>query len=71
MIRVGIDVVDVERFRTVLRRTPSLVDRVFTRAEREYAHEALDPAERFAVRFAAKEATMKAMHVGLGAFSPR
>lgn len=54
--------------RTVLERTPTLAARVFTDAERAYADAARDPAPRYAVRFAAKEAVMKALGVGLGAF---
>jgi holo-[acyl-carrier protein] synthase len=67
MIGVGTDLVDVARFREVLARTPSLVERVFTPGERAYAGRAGDPTERLAVRFAAKEAAMKALGVGLGA----
>jgi holo-[acyl-carrier protein] synthase len=66
MIGVGTDLVDVDRFRRVLARTPGIAGRLFTVAEREYAEAANDPAERFAVRFAAKEAVMKALGVGLG-----
>lgn len=68
VIGVGIDLVEVDRFRTVLARTPSTRDRMFTPAERAYAELANDPTERYAVRFAAKEAAMKALQVGLGAF---
>lgn len=68
VIGVGFDLVDVDRFRTSLERTPSMVERMFTAGERSYALEARDPTQRFAVRFAAKEAVMKAMGVGLGAF---
>lgn len=53
--------------RTTLARTPALVDRLFTAGERAYAEAATDPTERFAVRFAAKEAAMKVLGVGLGA----
>ena len=66
LVGVGIDVVDLERFRTVINRTPSMVERIFTDAEREYSLRLPDPTERLAVRFAAKEAVMKAMGVGLG-----
>lgn len=68
VVGVGIDLVDVDRFRTSLLRTPSLVPRLFTDAERSYAERVSDPAERYAARFAAKEAVMKALGVGLGAF---
>ncbi len=47
-------------------RTPRFVHRVFSEAEQTYALAATSPAERFAVRFAAKEAVLKAMGLGLG-----
>jgi holo-[acyl-carrier protein] synthase len=69
VIGVGIDAVDIERFRRTLARTPRLVDRLFTAGERAYASRQDDPAERLAARFAAKEAVMKALGVGIGAFA--
>lgn len=71
MIGLGIDLVEVPRFREVIARTPSMVDRLFTEGERAYAHRQQDPAPRLAVRFAAKEAVMKALGVGLGAMELR
>lgn len=68
VVGVGIDLVDVDRFRASLARTPSMRERMFTDGERAYAETANDPTERYAARFAAKEAVMKAMGVGLGAF---
>lgn len=65
---VGIDAVDVERFRTVLDRRPRFAERVFTAAERSEAAARHDPVPGLAARFAAKEAVMKSMSVGLGAF---
>lgn len=67
MIGIGVDLVDVGRFRASLARTPPLVGRLFTPGERAYAESGRDPVERFAARFAAKEAAMKALAVGLGA----
>lgn len=58
---------DLDRFRAVLARTPSIVERLFTPDERAYAHERRDPTERLGARFAAKEATLKALGAGLGA----
>jgi holo-[acyl-carrier protein] synthase len=64
---LGADVCSVERMRASLARTPGLRLRVFTDAERSYCDSCRDPAPRYAARFAAKEAAMKAMSVGLGA----
>ncbi len=68
VVGIGIDAVDVPRFRAILERTPSMRQRCFTVAELAYADRKHDPTERLAARFAAKEATMKALSVGLGAF---
>ena len=69
MVGIGIDAVDVDRFRRALDRRPTLAERVFTEGERAYAAVARDPTLRLAARFAAKEAVMKALGVGLGAFA--
>ena len=68
---VGVDAVEVERFREVLRRRPRLAERLFTDGERAYAARVADPGPRLAVRFAAKEAVLKALGVGIGAASFR
>ena len=68
VVGVGIDAVDLHRFRRVLGRRVHLADRLFTRGEQEYSRAAADPVPRMSTRFAAKEATMKALGVGLGAF---
>jgi holo-[acyl-carrier protein] synthase len=65
---VGIDAVDVERFRRVLRRRPSLAARLFSDAERLDVAAAADPIPALASRFAAKEAVMKALGTGLWAY---
>jgi len=67
VIGLGIDAVDIERFRKVLARSPGLAARVFTADERVLGSRSADPVPRLAARFAAKEATMKALGVGLGA----
>jgi holo-[acyl-carrier protein] synthase len=67
MIGVGIDAVEVPRFRKVAARTPGIIHRLFTDTERAYCERRKDPTERYAARFAAKEAVMKAMGVGVGA----
>jgi holo-[acyl-carrier protein] synthase len=71
VIGIGNDLVDIDRFRRALERTPGLRERLFTEAERSYAETRADPTERYAVRFAAKEAVMKALGVGLGEIALR
>jgi holo-[acyl-carrier protein] synthase len=68
VVGVGIDAVDIDRLRAVLARCRHLADRLFTPDERAYAHRASDPVPRLATRFATKEAVMKALGLGLGAF---
>jgi len=66
VVGVGTDVIEIERFRTILRDRPRMIDRLFTDHERSIAARRAEPARPFAARFAAKEAAMKAMGVGLG-----
>ena len=61
---VGIDLVDVDRFAALMARRPRVVERLFTDAERRDAHAR---PERLAARFAAKEAVLKSLRVGVGA----
>ena len=55
---IGIDVVDIERFKSSLQRTPGLLEKLFTSTEKTKSIHSL------AARFAAKEALAKAMGVG-------
>ncbi len=66
VIGIGTDLVDLDRLRGVLARTPTIIDRLYTAGEQAYARQRRDPTERFGGRFAAKEATMKALGLGLG-----
>lgn len=68
MIGIGVDVVDIERFRRSLERTPSMRTRLFTAVELAYVAPKADPVPSLAARFAAREAVMKALGLGLGAF---
>lgn len=63
MIGLGIDAVDVDRFAEVLERQPRMRDRLFTASE-----QSVEQTSRLAARFAVKEAVMKALGVGIGAF---
>ena len=64
---IGIDLVDIQRFAEVLERRPQVRKRLFTEGELAYANAARSPNARLAARFAAKEAVMKALGIGLGA----
>lgn len=66
VVAVGTDLVDIDRMRTIIDRSPRFTERVFTAGERAYCDARHDPAERYAARFAAKEAVLKALGVGLG-----
>ncbi|MEA9984525.1 MULTISPECIES: holo-ACP synthase [Subtercola] len=55
IVGVGVDIVDVPRFKRQVERTPALVERLFAVSERGLAVRSL------AARFAAKEALVKAV----------
>jgi holo-[acyl-carrier protein] synthase len=57
---IGIDVVDIKRFAESLKRTPGLLERIFTPQERKL------PVASLAARFAAKEALAKALGAPIG-----
>lgn len=70
IVGVGIDIAPVARFETALRDPDdSLRDAVFTSAEAAYCESKRYPARHFAARFAAKEASLKALG-GAGAGLP-
>lgn len=62
---VGVDAVDVARFGAALDRRPAIAARLFTDREQRDGH---GDVQRLAARFAAKEATMKALGGGIGSF---
>ncbi len=68
VVGIGIDTVEILRFGLVLKRRPNLIRKLFSPQEIKYATKFKDPTQRFAVRFSAKEATMKALGVGIGSF---
>ncbi len=65
IVGIGVDIVEVERMRrTVERYGDHFVRRIFTDAETCYCRRCAHPEQRFATRFAAKEAALKALGVG-------
>jgi holo-[acyl-carrier protein] synthase len=69
IVGVGVDAVSVERFRRLLERRPRFAARCFTESEQSDAGSSTDRAQSLAARFAAKEAVMKALGTGIGAFA--
>ncbi|HXY27869.1 MAG TPA: holo-ACP synthase [Acidimicrobiales bacterium] len=69
IVGVGVDAVDVARFRRVLERRPRFAARCFTESEQSDAGRSADTAQSLAARFAAKEAVMKALGTGIGGFA--
>jgi holo-[acyl-carrier protein] synthase len=67
VLGLGLDLVDVARFERVLARRPALARRLFSAEELRYAGTLRNPVPTLAGRFAAKEAVMKALGVGIGA----
>jgi holo-[acyl-carrier protein] synthase len=64
----GIDLLEIDRLERALARHPTLEERLFSDAEREYAHSRARPAQHLAARWCAKEAVTKAL--GLSVFRP-
>ena len=65
IVGTGIDLVEVPRVAaSIARFGQRFLERVFTEAEIRYCQSKANSAERFAARFAAKEAGMKALGTG-------
>jgi holo-[acyl-carrier protein] synthase len=65
IIGTGIDLADPVRLQEATERHPNLLQRLFTDREREACEKLKDPWPRYAGRFAAKEALLKALGTGL------
>ena len=65
IISIGVDIIEVNRVRETIARTPRFAERVFTDAERAYCESrGAAAAQHYAARFAAKEAALKALQTG-------
>jgi holo-[acyl-carrier protein] synthase len=62
---IGVDVVDVERMKFALERTPRIRQRLFTEDEIAYCERFRFAERHYAGRWAAKEAVTKALGCGL------
>jgi holo-[acyl-carrier protein] synthase len=62
---IGVDVVDIERMKFALQRTPRIRQRLFTGREIAYCEKFRFAERHYAGRWAAKEAVTKALGCGL------
>ena len=60
-MELGVDLVEIGRVKSLARRNPKFLTRVFSAAEIAYCKGKKNPWPHFAVRFAAKEAVYKAL----------
>ncbi len=63
-VGLGVDLLEIERMERAIKRTPRILERVFTSGEREYAWSKAKPAVHYAAFFAAREAVLKALGCG-------
>ena len=64
-MKVGVDLIEIDRIRRALDRYPRFRERCFTDAERAYCESRANPAQSYAGRFAGKEAVGKALGFGV------
>lgn len=63
-VSMGVDIVEVQRIRAIMKRSPAFVERSFSLEERAYCDATASPEFHYATRFAAKEAVVKALGCG-------
>jgi holo-[acyl-carrier protein] synthase len=61
----GIDIVEITRIKNIILRNKDFIADIFTEKERDYCLSKKDPYIHFAGRFAAKEAGLKALGLGM------
>ena len=61
IVGLGVDICEIARMERSISRHPTFRDRVFTPEEIAYCDSKARPAESYAGRFAAREATIKAL----------
>jgi holo-[acyl-carrier protein] synthase len=61
---LGVDIVEIDRMKAALERRPRLKERIFSADERAYCEKRSRPEVHYALRFAAKEAVLKALGTG-------
>lgn len=67
MIKIfqGVDIVEISGFKKVVLRNDNFIHELFSDKERQYCDSKKDPYIHYAGRFAAKEASLKALGIGI------
>ncbi len=65
IVKLGLDMIEIDRIERALERHPSFRERCFTDAERAYCESKPNPPQHYAARFAGKEAVGKALGTGV------
>ncbi|MDR1412951.1 MAG: holo-ACP synthase [Actinomycetes bacterium] len=71
LVGLGVDITEIERMRAALTRRPRLKERLFSEDERWYCEHKAHPETHYALRFAAKEAVLKALGTGFAGMAFR
>lgn len=66
---VGIDIIEIERIKSAIKKNDKFLERMFTKHELEYYELKNFKVESIAAGFAAKEAVLKALGTGLRGFT--
>ena len=67
ILGLGSDIIEVERIgHAIKKHGQPFLDRLFTAEEQKYCQSFINSSQRFAGRFAAKEAVAKALGIGIG-----
>ncbi len=69
IIGLGTDIIEISRIKKAIERTPTFLEKVFTKKEIEYVSKKKNPYPNYAGKFAAKEAISKAFGTGVRNFS--
>lgn len=64
ILGIGTDIFEIERMKIRLEKQPSFIEGIFTENEINYCNQYKNKAQRFAARYAAKEAFLKALGTG-------
>lgn len=67
ILGVGTDIIEINRFESAMKKYgQKFLDKLFSKKEQEYCLRYNEPGRRFAARFSAKEAVVKALGEGFG-----